>query len=79
MVIKLFLWCPDVEKIYIEVTTRCNFDCTTCICNSWEEKLGYMDPNVFKLLLEQMKQLPELKEVHFGGFGEPLSHPEYLE
>lgn len=67
---------PDVKKIYIEVTTLCNFDCTTCIRNSWEEELGHMDPGIFKSLLEQLKQFPELKSVHFGGFGEPLSHPD---
>jgi tungsten cofactor oxidoreducase radical SAM maturase len=70
---------PDVKKIYIEVTTRCNFDCTTCIRNGWEEELGHMDPGVFKLLLEQIKQLPELQAVHFGGFGEPLSHPDIFD
>lgn len=70
---------PDVKKVYIEVTTSCNFDCTTCIRNSWEEDLGHMDPVVFRRLAEQLKDLPQLECVHFGGFGEPLSHPHIFE
>lgn len=27
------------------------------------------------MLLDQLKELPKLEAVHFGGFGEPLSHP----
>lgn len=67
---------PDVKKVYIEVTTLCNFDCITCIRNSWDDQLGKMDLSVFNHLLEQLKELPNLERVHFGGFGEPLSHPD---
>lgn len=70
---------PDVKKIYIEVTTRCNFDCKTCIRKSWEEELGHMDIQVFQSLVNQLRDLPELNSVHFGGFGEPLSHPHIFE
>jgi tungsten cofactor oxidoreducase radical SAM maturase len=34
---------------------------------------------VFRRLLEQLKDLPQLECVHFGGFGEPLSHPHIFE
>jgi len=70
---------PDVKKIYLEVTTRCNFDCTTCIRNSWDDELGHMDVKVFSALVNQLKELPDLHTVHFGGFGEPLSHPSIFE
>lgn len=70
---------PDVKKVYIEVTTRCNFDCTTCIRNSWDDELGHMDVKVFSALVDQLKELPDLQTVHFGGFGEPLSHTYIFE
>lgn len=76
---KLISLAPDVKKVYIEVTTLCNFDCITCIRNSWEDELGIMELPVFQLLVEQLSDLPNLECVHFGGFGEPLSHPHIFE
>lgn len=72
---KLISLLPDVKKIYIELTTLCNFDCRTCIRNSWDDKLTKMEVPVFEKILAQIKELPDLECVHFGGFGEPLSHP----
>lgn len=69
----------DVRKVYIEVTTLCNFDCTTCVRNSWDDSLGKMDYDTFQLIIQQLKELPDLEWVHLGGFGEPLSHPEIFE
>ncbi len=70
---------PDVKKIYIEVTTGCNYSCITCIRHSWTDKMGDMPIEVFNKLFEDMKALPELKCIHFGGFGEPLTHSYILE
>jgi len=70
---------PDIKKIYLEVTTRCNFDCTTCIRNSWTDDIGQMDFTVFEMLLDQIRDLPEIEAIHIGGFGEPMSHPDILE
>ncbi|SHE78078.1 tungsten cofactor oxidoreductase radical SAM maturase [Desulforamulus putei] len=69
----------DIKKLYIEVTTLCNFDCTTCIRNSWQDDMGKMEWTTFERLLAQMKELPELETVHFGGFGEPMSHPRIFD
>lgn len=70
---------PDVRKIYIEVTTKCNFSCITCIRNSWNDDLEHMQWETFEKLLEDLKKLPHLNSVHFGGFGEPLSHPRIFD
>lgn len=70
---------PDVKKIYIEVTTQCNFSCVTCIRNNWNEDLGQMEWGIFEKFLNNLKELPYLETVHFGGFGEPFSHPRILD
>ncbi|MDO7786629.1 tungsten cofactor oxidoreductase radical SAM maturase [Desulforamulus aquiferis] len=69
----------DLKKIYIEVTTLCNFSCTTCIRNSWQDEMGMMEWATFEKLLQQLKELPNLECVHFGGFGEPMSHPRIFD
>ncbi|SFR11225.1 tungsten cofactor oxidoreductase radical SAM maturase [Desulfoscipio geothermicus] len=69
----------DVRKLYIEATTVCNFACTTCIRNSWHDELSHMEWGVFKRIAESLDRLPRLERVHFGGFGEPFSHPRLLD
>lgn len=70
---------PDVKKIYMEPTTSCNYSCVTCIRHSWGDEIGHMPWPVFEKLIIDMAELPDLKAVHFGGFGEPLSHPKIIE
>jgi len=55
---------PDARKVYLEVTTRCNLHCATCVRNVWGEPLEDMDEETFGLVLEQMAALPELREVN---------------
>lgn len=68
----------DLQKIYLEITNECNFDCITCIRNSWQDTKGHMTEVTFQNLLNSLAQLPELQTVHIGGFGEPMSHPRIL-
>jgi len=70
---------PDVKRIYIEVTTECNFACITCIRSSWEDKLMHMDWETFESILRNLKELPNLESIHFGGFGEPMMHPRIFD
>lgn len=76
---KLVPLVPDVKKVYLEVTTQCNFSCVTCIRNSWNEDLGQMEWGTFEKFLDSLRGLPYLETVHFGGFGEPFSHPRILD
>jgi len=66
-------------KIYIEPTSRCNLACRMCIRNSWEEKQGHMSEATFQRLMESIAALPEKPVIVFGGFGEPLFHPNIRE
>ncbi|KJS88225.1 MAG: hypothetical protein JM58_01660 [Peptococcaceae bacterium BICA1-8] len=68
----------DLKKIYLEVTNDCNFDCITCIRHSWKEEMGYISDAAIEALLNSLSDFSQLKTVHIGGFGEPLSHPNIL-
>jgi tungsten cofactor oxidoreducase radical SAM maturase len=70
---------PDVRRLYIEPTTRCNLHCRTCIRNAWGESEALMSMTTFHRLLEGLDDLPELNRAVFTGFGEPLAHPDILE
>lgn len=68
------------EKIYIEPTDMCNLNCSICFRHSWiNEKMGMMDMPVFLKLCKELSSLTSVKEVFFGGMGEPLFHPGIVE
>ncbi len=70
---------PDaLRKVYVESTSHCNLDCAMCVRHGWEEPSGHMPVERFERLVEGL--LPAKAEpitVAFGGFGEPLVHPEW--
>ncbi len=68
-----------LNRLYIEITGRCNLHCRMCLLNSLTASLGLMPLPVFRDLLEQLESLPEMPALHFAGYGEPTSHPDFLE
>lgn len=59
---------PDVRKVYLEITTRCNLQCRTCVGNVWDEPMEDMDGATFERVVRGLKTLPELDEVVVGGW-----------
>jgi MoaA/NifB/PqqE/SkfB family radical SAM enzyme len=68
-----------LRKIYVEVTSTCNLACVMCIRNIWEEQAGTMSESVFQKVLDAVADLSPPPTVFFGGFGEPLVHPQLIE
>lgn len=71
----------DLQKLYIELTTKCNFECITCIRNSWLRNPDDMSDEILDKILEELPTLVDngLKTVQLGGFGEPTVHPRFFE
>lgn len=68
----------SLARIYLEPTNICNLYCRTCMRHDWKETLGRMESGTFQRILEGIAGLDPRPEVFFGGFGEPLSHPDIL-
>jgi MoaA/NifB/PqqE/SkfB family radical SAM enzyme len=68
----------QLNKLYIEVTDQCNLDCRTCVRHAWNEPMGKMSQAVFTRILEGLPFFSPVPSVFFGGFGEPLLHPEII-
>lgn len=68
-----------LTKLYIEVTTACNLDCVMCVRRAWREPTGAMPRRTFAALMEQVAALPAPPTIHLSGFGEPMTHPHFLE
>jgi len=67
-----------LSKLYIEPTNLCNLDCRTCIRNVWTEPMGKMSEATFARVLEGLSAFSPSPSVFFGGFGEPLFHPDIV-
>jgi MoaA/NifB/PqqE/SkfB family radical SAM enzyme len=68
-----------LAKLYLEPTSQCNLDCRTCIRNIWDEPQGMMSEEVFSRVMEGLRAFSPMPTVFFGGFGEPLFHPNIVE
>ena len=67
-----------LAKLYIEPTNRCNLDCRTCMRHGWDENLGYMEFGLFEKILDGLHFQATMPAIFFGGFGEPLVHPDIV-
>jgi MoaA/NifB/PqqE/SkfB family radical SAM enzyme len=68
----------NLARVYIEPTNICNLDCATCMRNAWNEPLGKMSAETFERVIKSIGQLTHKPSISFGGFGEPLTHPQIL-
>jgi MoaA/NifB/PqqE/SkfB family radical SAM enzyme len=68
-----------LAKFYIEPTDECNLGCRTCIRRTWSEPQGKMSEAVFSRVVEGLRAFPLPITVVFGGFGEPLFHPNIVD
>ncbi len=69
----------DLKKIYIEPTNQCNIACRMCMRNSWDEPSGWMSSETFDAILENLENISPMPIVSFGGLGEPLAHPDFID
>ncbi len=68
-----------LKRVYVEVTNRCNLNCSTCMRNVWDVEYGYISLETFERILSSFENSPQKPELFLGGYGEPLSHPHILE
>jgi len=68
----------SLKRVYLEITNRCNLDCGICIRNTWEDLPGSLSLELYQKLISDIQLMDPLPEIFFGGYGEPLSHPDII-
>lgn len=63
----------------IEPTNACNLSCYLCPRNKSVRKVGYMDFELFKKIIDECKRHKKLKMIHFHKDGESVLHPGIFE
>lgn len=67
-----------LRKVYVESTSHCNLDCVMCVRHGWQEPTGHMPVERFERLVDGLPTRDaQTTTIAFGGFGEPLVHPEW--
>ena len=69
----------SLNRVYVEITNRCNLDCRVCIRKVWDDQPGSMSLKSFQRIVKDIQCFNPVPEIFFGGFGEPLSHPDIIE
>jgi|GEM_PF-4935837 len=68
----------QLNKLYIEPTTKCNFHCSMCFRNTWfDEMFADMSWTVYERTIATMPDT--VNTVFFGGMGEPLFYPRIID
>ncbi len=69
----------DLTYLYVEISNRCNLNCKMCFKQSWKDEEGDMDYGLFMKILDDTAEFPDLRMIYFGGIGEPLVHPAFMD
>ena len=77
--ISIYRSSASLARVYVEPTNLCNLDCQICMRSVWDEPLGKMSATTFSQIIEALKTFSPTPLLFFGGFGEPLAHPDILD
>lgn len=67
-----------LNKLYIEPTSHCNFNCKMCFRSTWfDETPCDMPLHVFESILTNLPD--SVETIFFGGMGEPFFHKDILQ
>jgi radical SAM protein with 4Fe4S-binding SPASM domain len=65
------------KYLVIEPTNCCNLNCIMCPRKDMDRPQGYMNPDLFKKIINECEGRVDFIYLHF--FGEPLLHPEIVD
>ncbi|MBW2997104.1 radical SAM protein, partial [Candidatus Woesearchaeota archaeon] len=70
---------PKVERIFLELTNICNFNCDFCPTRVSRRKKQHMDFSLFKKAVDEISRENITDTVNFHLLGEPLIHPKIID
>lgn len=66
-----------LQRLNIELTSRCNYACVGCPTHKLLRGKGSIDADLFKAIFDEVGN--KLERVFLWGYGEPLFHPQVTE
>lgn len=68
-----------LQRIHIELTNVCNFDCTFCPKQEMTRKYEYMDYHRVTNIIDEIAEYNLAQKVTFHVMGEPFMHPRFFD
>ena len=68
-----------LERVHIELTNVCDFNCTFCAKSEMTRPYGYMEKDLAKRIITEMGRRQICEKVTFHVMGEPTLHPDLFE
>ncbi len=68
-----------LQRIHIELTNVCNFDCTFCPKQEMTRKYEYMDYERVCAIIDQVAEYNLAEKITFHVMGEPFMHPKFFD
>lgn len=65
----------ELKKLYIELTSQCNLNCSICYRKAWSQELESMKPEILDQILRDLEETKTVDKVVLGGIGEPTLSP----
>ena len=67
-----------LQRVHIELTNVCDFNCRFCPKSQITRPFGYMDTELAKRLIAEIKDHRICEKITFHVMGEPTLHPEFF-
>ncbi|MFQ5671451.1 MAG: radical SAM/SPASM domain-containing protein [Nitrospinales bacterium] len=68
-----------LQRIHVELTNVCNFDCTFCPKQEMTRKYEYMDYDRVIGIVDQVAEYNLAEKITFHVMGEPFMHPRFFD
>ena len=68
-----------LKRVHVELTNICNFDCVFCPKDQMKRPYGYMDVDLAKRIIDELKTKNICEKITFHIMGEPTLHPRFFE
>lgn len=78
---KRFFGCVEIplQRVHIELTNVCDFNCVFCPKSEMKRKYGYMDTGLAKRIISELKENNICEKITFHVMGEPTLHPDFFD
>ncbi|MEE8429782.1 MAG: radical SAM protein, partial [Candidatus Desulfatibia sp.] len=68
-----------IQRVHLELTNACNFDCTFCPKRLMTRKYGFMETPFAKRIIDQIVENRIAQKITFHIMGEPFLHRDFFE
>ncbi|MBN2655375.1 MAG: radical SAM protein [Nitrospirae bacterium] len=68
-----------LQRVHIELTNVCDFNCTFCPKSEMKRRYGYMDTELAKRLITEIGENKISDKITFHVMGEPTLHKDFFE